>query len=81
MWAGTPATAAGSRIASFATRSSEMIGIFVCVVSSVTTANDVTSDPDPLVVGMATIPRGAPNPASSAVLCITFAASIADPPP
>ena len=81
MCAGTPTTASGSRMANPATSSLEAIGTFVCVCSSVTTANDVTSEPDPLVVGIATIPSGAPNPASRAALCITFVASITDPPP
>lgn len=68
-------------MASFATMSGETSGIFVWVRSSVSTANEVTSEPDPLVVGMATSPAVAPKPESSAALCMAFAASMTEPPP
>ena len=81
IFGGTLRTAFGSRIANRATMSGETIGILAWVFSSVITAYEVTSDPEPLVVGIATSPCSAPIPTSSAALCMALAVSMTEPPP
>ena len=53
---GTLFTSSASRIASSAVRLSAISGYFICAVVSFTTAKEVTSDPVPLVVGIAIRP-------------------------
>jgi len=56
MAGGTLLTSSASRIASSAVRLSEISGYFTCAAVSFTTAKEVTSDPVPLVVGIAIRP-------------------------
>ena len=56
---GTLFTSSASRIASSGVNSQDTSGYFLCSAGSDTTANEVTSDPVPLVVGIAISPTSA----------------------
>ena len=79
---GTVRVKRASRMAMSGIRSSSLSGILTSLALSVTTEYDVTSDPVPLVVGMATSRGlGRPSPALWAKNMMALAASMADPPP
>lgn len=78
---GTLRTNSASKIASSGSKLGEINGYFICRSGSVITAKEVTSEPVPLVVGIAIKGILGIPLLSLQIHRIAFEASIAEPPP